>query len=156
MGYGGMAAILLSLMLVYFLDPRLHRWFRIGPISIQPSEFAKPVLVLFLAHFAARRAAAINTGARSSAPRSSWASWRHGDGGGSRYGGGDCRLGGHGSAGGRSGVAVRGGAGAILLVFVTIAILTKPYRIARIFGYLDPSTRRSIPRWSGISTRRAA
>jgi len=137
--YGAMAVILILLMLVYFLDPRLHRWFRIGPLSIQPSEFAKPVLVLFLAHFAARRAAAINNRrtlicgavivglvagmvmvadlgtavviavAAAMVFLVAGLEWRF--------------------------AAV---AGAILLVFVSIAILTKPYRIARIFGHFDP------------------
>ena len=43
------------LAVVYQMDPRLHRWFRLGPFSIQPSELAKPVLILFLAFFVARR-----------------------------------------------------------------------------------------------------
>ena len=137
--YGGMAVILLLLMAVYFLDPRLHRWFRLGPVSFQPSEFAKPILVLFLAHFAARRAAAINNrrtlicaavivglvagmvmvadlgtavviaAAAAAVFLVAGLEWRF--------------------------TAL---AGAILLVFVTLAIIHKPYRIARIFGFFDP------------------
>jgi len=137
--FGAMAAVLGLLLLVYFMDPRLHRWFRLGPISFQPSEFAKPVLILFLAHFVARRAEVINnkrtllcgaiivglvTGGVMVADLGTaivlvltaaavffvaGLEWRH---------------------------AVV--AGAVLLVFVSIAILTKPYRIARIFGYFDP------------------
>jgi cell division protein FtsW len=121
------------------MDPRWHRWFRLGPISFQPSEFAKPVLILFLAHFVARRAAAINNrhtllcgaiivglvaggvmvadlGTAVVLALTAAAvffvaglEWRY--------------------------AAV---AGAILLVFVSIAILTRPYRIARLFGYFDP------------------
>ncbi len=137
--FGSMAAVLALLLLVYFMDPHWHRWFRLGPISFQPSEFAKPVLILFLAHFVARRAVAINNkhtllcgaiivglvaggvmvadlGTAVVLALTAAAvffvaglEWRY--------------------------AAV---AGAILLVFVSIAILTKPYRIARIFGYLDP------------------
>ncbi len=49
------------LAVVYFLDPKQHRWFRLGGIgSVQPSEFAKPALVLFLAYFITRRTDRIN------------------------------------------------------------------------------------------------
>ncbi len=58
--FTGMAAVLVLLLAVYFLDPRFHRWMRFGPVSLQPSEFAKPALIIFLAHLAARRASVIN------------------------------------------------------------------------------------------------
>src|SRR6266576_630198 len=49
------------LALVYFFDPRQHRWLRLGGLlNIQPAEVAKPAIVLFLAYFVAHRAAAIN------------------------------------------------------------------------------------------------
>jgi cell division protein FtsW len=47
------------LVLVYFVG-RKHRWLQIGPASLQPSEFAKPALIIFLAYFIARRLRAIN------------------------------------------------------------------------------------------------
>ena len=43
----------LLLISVFFLDRshNTHRWFRAGAFSFQPSELAKPVLILFLAYF---------------------------------------------------------------------------------------------------------
>ncbi len=43
----------LLLLAVFFLDRshNTHRWIRFGGFSFQPSELAKPVLILFLAYF---------------------------------------------------------------------------------------------------------
>jgi cell division protein FtsW len=48
----------LLLICVFFLDRshNTHRWFRVGAFSFQPSELAKPVLILFLAYFLEGRA----------------------------------------------------------------------------------------------------
>lgn len=54
-----LGVVLALLVLVYFVDPR-HRWLTVGPVSLQPSELAKPALIIFLAYFAARRAPDIN------------------------------------------------------------------------------------------------
>jgi cell division protein FtsW len=55
----GIALVLL--VLVYFIDKDHHRWIRIGSfIGIQPSELAKPALVIFLAFFVTWRARAIS------------------------------------------------------------------------------------------------
>ena len=54
----GLALVLL--VAVYFIDSAHHRWIRVGPGGIQPSELAKPALVIFLAFFVTWRARAIN------------------------------------------------------------------------------------------------
>jgi len=48
----------LLLISVFFLDRshNTHRWIHAGGFSLQPSELAKPVLILFLAYFLERRA----------------------------------------------------------------------------------------------------
>ncbi len=42
----------LLLILVFFLDRshNTHRWIKLGPLSFQPSELAKPTLIFFLAY----------------------------------------------------------------------------------------------------------
>ncbi len=47
----GLTTVLL--ISVFFLDRshNTHRWFRMGPLSFQPSELAKPTLILFLSYF---------------------------------------------------------------------------------------------------------
>jgi len=55
-----MSMVLIALVAVYFLDARQHRWIRLGPGGLQPSELAKPALAVFLAYFISLRARAIN------------------------------------------------------------------------------------------------
>jgi cell division protein FtsW len=53
--------VLVMLLLVYVVDTKDHRWFKLrGVGSLQPSEFAKPALILFLAYFLSRRSQVIN------------------------------------------------------------------------------------------------
>jgi len=47
--FSAVAVTLILLVIVYFADSAHHRWLRIGPVGLQPSELAKPALVLFLA-----------------------------------------------------------------------------------------------------------
>ncbi len=59
--FSGLGMVLAALILVFVVDSRQHRWFRFPGIgSFQPSEFAKPALILFLAYFIARRSQVIN------------------------------------------------------------------------------------------------
>jgi cell division protein FtsW len=50
------------LLSVFFLDRshNTHRWFKLGPLSFQPSELAKPALILFLAWFLETKARLMN------------------------------------------------------------------------------------------------
>jgi cell division protein FtsW len=58
--FGAVGVVLMMLIAVYVLDASHHRWLRLGPMSLQPSELAKPALVIFLAFFVTWRARAIN------------------------------------------------------------------------------------------------
>ncbi len=59
--FGSVGIALILLIIVYFADGRAHRFLRLGPfVGIQPSEFAKPALILFLAFFITRRGKALN------------------------------------------------------------------------------------------------
>jgi cell division protein FtsW len=59
--FSGLGIVLGLLVLVFFVDWRSHRWFKIAGLgSFQPSEFAKPALILFLAYFISRRTQVIN------------------------------------------------------------------------------------------------
>jgi cell division protein FtsW len=60
----------LLLISVFFLDRshNTHRWFRVGAFSFQPSELAKPVLILFLAYFLEGRGKAMDDWRNTLAP----------------------------------------------------------------------------------------
>ncbi|HEY1220969.1 MAG: putative peptidoglycan glycosyltransferase FtsW [Bryobacteraceae bacterium] len=60
--FSAVGVALMLLFAVYFVDASHHRWLRLGgPVGVQPSELAKPALVIFLAFFVTWRARAINT-----------------------------------------------------------------------------------------------
>jgi cell division protein FtsW len=59
--FAALGVVLMLLVVVYFVDRSSHRWLRFGAFSIQPSEFAKPALILFLAWFVTVRSRAINS-----------------------------------------------------------------------------------------------
>jgi cell division protein FtsW len=58
--FTALGVVVLLLLVVYVTDSGSHRWLRGGPLSLQPSELAKPALALFLAFFLCRRMGAIN------------------------------------------------------------------------------------------------
>lgn len=60
--YGLLALVCTSLVLVLFQRPinGTHRWFSFGPFNLQPSELAKPILILFLAFYLSKREERIN------------------------------------------------------------------------------------------------
>jgi cell division protein FtsW len=60
--FGAIGVALMLLFAVYFMDSEHHRWLRLGgPLGVQPSELAKPALVVFLAFFVTWRGRAINS-----------------------------------------------------------------------------------------------
>lgn len=58
--FAALGVVLLLLLAVYVTDGASHRWLKAGPLSLQPSELAKPALALFLAFFLCGRLGAIN------------------------------------------------------------------------------------------------
>jgi cell division protein FtsW len=60
LAFSAMGVAMALLILVWLVDGSHHRWLRFGPLSLQPSELAKPALVLFLAFFVTWRRPAIN------------------------------------------------------------------------------------------------
>lgn len=58
--FAALGAVMLLLVVVYLSDAGSHRWLKAGPLSMQPSELAKPALALFLAYLLCRRLGAVN------------------------------------------------------------------------------------------------
>jgi cell division protein FtsW len=67
--FSAIGVALMLLFAVYFVDASHHRWLRLGgPVGVQPSELAKPALVIFLAFFVTWRARAINNAKHTLVP----------------------------------------------------------------------------------------
>lgn len=58
--FASMGFILILLIIVFFADPKQHRWIRFAGMQLQPSEFAKLAMMIFLAFFISMRSRAIN------------------------------------------------------------------------------------------------
>ncbi len=60
--FGSVGIVLVLQILVSILDSKTHRWFRLeGVGTLQPSEFAKPALLIFLAWFVTSKQDTINS-----------------------------------------------------------------------------------------------
>ena len=137
--FTGVGIALILLVLVYFMDAAHHRWIRMGPIGLQPSELAKPALAVFLAFFVTWRAPAINTrytlGPAALAVGLIILAVAEADLGTAVVLGVTATV-----------VFVVAGldwryfaiVGVCGLIGVTFFVISKPYRVARIVGYLDP------------------
>ena len=67
--FGAIGVVITLLIAVYFVDGGNHRWLSLkGFLRVQPSELAKPALVVFLAFFVTWRRRAINNGRYTLAP----------------------------------------------------------------------------------------
>ena len=64
----GVTTVLLVAVLFLDRSHNTHRWIRFGPLSFQPSELAKPALILFLAYFLETRSAAMEDWKRTLLP----------------------------------------------------------------------------------------
>ena len=60
--YGSLALVAVGLVIALFQSPinGTHRWVQLPWLQLQPSEFAKPAMIVFLASFLARREERIN------------------------------------------------------------------------------------------------
>jgi cell division protein FtsW len=58
--FAPLGIVITGLIAVYFIDPRRHRWISVFGVGLQPSEFAKPALIIFLAWFVSQRLHSIN------------------------------------------------------------------------------------------------
>ncbi|HEX2833295.1 MAG TPA: putative lipid II flippase FtsW [Thermoanaerobaculia bacterium] len=60
--HGSLIAVALALIVALFQSPinGTHRWIHLPGFQLQPSEFAKPVVILFIAAFLAKREERIN------------------------------------------------------------------------------------------------
>src|ERR1700739_4811184 len=60
--FPAIAITTLLLLISFFMHDSqgAHRWIRLGPVSLEPSEIAKPSLVLFLAWFLQNRMGSID------------------------------------------------------------------------------------------------
>ena len=147
-----MGGATISVFAGILLDHDAHRWIRMAGVQVQPSEFAKPALIVFCAYFISRRMKAIND--RHTVLPASIA----------------VGILGAAVAFGDLGTAVVLVITAVLLFFVAglkwryigiavtiaclglvLAIAFKPYRLFRIIGFVDPDLKiiRTIhPEWA--------
>ncbi|MEP7362647.1 MAG: putative peptidoglycan glycosyltransferase FtsW [Acidobacteriota bacterium] len=59
--FTGLGVTLVLLMAAYVLDTRTHRWIHLGFTNLQPSEIAKPAMIIFIAWMTTVRAGFVNS-----------------------------------------------------------------------------------------------
>ena len=138
--FGALGVAVFLQVIAVLVDRGTHRWIKIGGAGIQPSELAKPALILFLAYFVSWKGRTINNARYSVAPAA-------------------LVLGllflsiGIGDLGTALVLAITAGilffvaglswrmvaaAGLLLAVAGTAFVLSKGYRVGRIVGFVDP------------------
>jgi cell division protein FtsW len=137
--FAALGVVIFLLILVFAVDTKDHRWFRLGFFSIQPSEFAKPALIVFLAWFVTLRAPAIND-KHTVRPAGLALAGLTGIVGVADLGTGMVLA--------ATAAAIFFVAGlnrrytaiavAVALVFLTVAVFAKPFRLKRVIDFIDP------------------
>jgi|YNPNPStandDraft_1061719.scaffolds.fasta_scaffold01281_5 cell division protein FtsW len=137
LGWTGLGLALVAL--AYGVDRDHHRFLKWGWVGVHPAELAKPALAIFLAYFVAERAKALND-SRTLAPAAMTVGLMTGA----------VMVADLGTAAVMAATAavvflVAGlewrhfrTAGAVTAVFVVVAIVAQPYRLARVIAFLDP------------------
>lgn len=138
-----MGGVIVLLLVVLFADPKTHRWIRWGPAQLQPSELAKPALILFLAYFVTMRAPAINNRRHTLIPAMVMLLLLAGLVVVADLGTAVVLVATAATVFFVAGLNRRHLAVTFagICVFILFAVLMKPYRIIRIFGHLDPEFR---------------
>jgi cell division protein FtsW len=127
------------LIVVYFADREYHRWLRIGPLGLQPSEFAKPALIVFLAWYVTERGAEINS-ARTLVPPALAIALLSGMVVKADLGTGVVLMAISGAVFFVAGMNRRYFriAAVFTVIAVSIAIISEPYRLQRVIHWFDP------------------
>lgn len=160
----GLGLVTTALLVVYVVDTHSHRWLRFGPLNLQPAEFAKPAIVVFLASFLAHRSRVINQ-RHTILPMALVVGVVAALVGAADLGNAVVIVMGAAAMMFVAGVQLRVFvAGLVItLILLAVAIAAKPYRLSRIVGFvdphhmlldrLDPSGRVKAHMQSGLSTR---
>ena len=132
-----LGVVLFMLVLAYYLDD-MHRWLRYGPIGLQPSELAKPALIIFLAFFVTRRSPDIN-GPHTIVPAAMAMVILAGVVVAADLGTAVVLLGAAGAVFFVAGMEARYFKIAFVLVgiLVTVAVISEPYRLKRVINWVD-------------------